>query len=354
MSYQTYDHNRNYGCRLMEFVYRGYQCLSLENELIRVMVVADKGTDIYEFLYKPRDVEFIWRSPLGLRPMPIYPPSTPRSAGPHLDYYEGGWQEMFPNCGTVSTHQGAEIGQHGEVLLLPWSYSVTKDTVDEVEIRFEVRTVRTPFLLVKHLSLTRGKAALRIREAVTNQGGQEVDFTWGHHPALGYPFLEEGCRVSVPDCSIRTIPAFTAPTSRLNPDQVSRWPNAIGRDGSPVDLSMTGNPILASNDMAFLEGITDGWFAVTNPRLKLSFAMRYPANVFKYLWYWQVYRGAIDYPFWGATYNVALEPCATLPILSDAAKKGESLKLGPGQSMAVDLVAYVSESDLIDAAASFA
>jgi hypothetical protein len=341
MAYQTYDHNRNYGCRLMEFVYRGYRCLTLENELLRVMVVADKGTDIYQFLYKPRDVEFLWRSPLGLRSPPLYPPSTPRPAGPHLDYYEGGWQEMFPNCGTASTHQGAEVGQHGEVLLLPWTYSVTKDSPQEIEVKFEVRTVRTPFHLVKHLSLTSGTPALTIRESVTNVGGQEADFTWGHHPALGPPFLEEGCHVSVPDCSIRTIPSFNARTSRLKPEQLSRWPNAIGRDGSEVDLSVTGAPSLASNDMVFLEGITDGWFAVTNPRLNLGFEMRYPANIFKYLWYWQVFRGAMDYPFWGATYNIALEPCATLPSLSEAAKKTESLKLSPGQTLTAELSASV-------------
>jgi hypothetical protein len=346
MGYQTYDHNRNYGCRLMEFVYRGYRCLTLENELLRVMVVADKGTDIYEFLYKPRDVEFIWRSPLGLRSPPLYPPSTPRPAGPHLDYYEGGWQEMFPNCGTASTHQGAEIGQHGEVLMLPWTYSITRDSPEEIEVRFEVRTVRTPFHLVKHLSLASGKASLLVRESVANVGGQAVDFTWGHHPALGQPFLEEGCRVSVPDCSIRTLPSIAAATSRLKPEQLSRWPNAIGRDGSVVDLSVSGAPGLASNDMVFLEGITDGWFAVTNPRLNLGFGMRYPANIFKYLWYWQVFRGAMDYPFWGATYNIALEPCATLPSLSDAAKSSESLRLSPGQSLTADLRATVFEGAL--------
>jgi len=119
----------------------------------------------------------------------------------------------------------------------------------------------------------------------------------------------------------------------------------MGGDGSRVDLSITGAPSLACNDMVFLEGITDGWFAVTNPRLKLSFGMRYPANVFKYLWYWQVYRGAMEYPFWGATYNIALEPCATLPVLSDAVKRGESLKLGPGQSLTAELVASVFGDD---------
>ncbi|HKG21669.1 MAG TPA: hypothetical protein VKC34_07200, partial [Blastocatellia bacterium] len=153
MSYQTYDHNRNYGCRLMEFVYEGYRCVALENEKLRVTFIADKGTDIYEFLYKPRDVDFLWRSRLGLRARAHFVPSSPRASGPHMDYYEGGWQELFPNCGALSLHQNAEVGQHGEVLLLPWRYVITRDDPEEVQVRFDVRTVRTPFHLVKTVTL---------------------------------------------------------------------------------------------------------------------------------------------------------------------------------------------------------
>src|SRR6185503_4201283 len=194
----------------------------LENEKLRVTVIADKGADIYEFLYKPRDVDFMWRSWVGLRDRAhIVPTSARAEAGAHMDYYEGGWQELFPNCGTLSLHQEAEIGQHGEVLLLPWSYTITKDEPDEIEVRFEVRTIRTPFHLVKSMSLRRNEAVLRIHERVTNESGQSVSFTWGHHPALGWPFIDESCRVDLPACRIRTIAEFAPTTSRLAPDQVS-------------------------------------------------------------------------------------------------------------------------------------
>ncbi|HYV05250.1 MAG TPA: DUF4432 family protein, partial [Blastocatellia bacterium] len=228
MSYQTYHHNRNYGCRVTEFVLEGYRCVALENEKLRVTIIADKGTDVFEFLYKPLDVDFMWRSRVGLRERAHFLPSSPRAAGLHSDYYEGGWQEMFPNCGDLSVHQGAEIGQHGEVLLLPWRYSIIKDEPDAIDVRFEVRTVRTPFLLVKTVGLRRGEAALRINERVTNEGGQPVDFTWGHHPALGWPFVEEGCLVDVPDCSIITLAEHTPPASRLKAGQTARWPLAEG------------------------------------------------------------------------------------------------------------------------------
>jgi uncharacterized protein DUF4432 len=343
MSYQTFHHNRNYGCRITEFIHEGYRCIALENEKVRVTIVADKGTDIVEFLYKPRDVDFMWRTRNGLRQRAHFLPSSPRAAGLHADYYEGGWQELFPNCGDLSIHQGAEIGQHGEVLLLPWRYAITKDEPDEIEVRFEVRTVRTPFYLVKSVGLRRNEAVLRIRELVTNEGGQEVDFTWGHHPALGWPFVDESCRVDLPDCSIMTLTEHTPTTSRLKAEQTSAWPIAEAKNGTKVDLSCIPGPDAAASDMVFLSGMNEGWFAVTNTAKKVGFAMRYPIDVFKRLWYWQVYRGGRDYPYWSATYNIALEPCTSLPVLRRAVERGEALSLGAGESREIEITASAFE-----------
>ena len=112
MSYQTYHHNRNYGCRISEPTLRGYRCVSLENEKLRVTVLADKGADIYEFLYKPRDIDFMWRTWVGLRERSHFVPTSSRAgSGAHMDFYEGGWQELFPNCGNLSLHQELDFIQ---------------------------------------------------------------------------------------------------------------------------------------------------------------------------------------------------------------------------------------------------
>jgi galactose mutarotase-like enzyme len=343
MTYQTYNHNRNYGCRITEFIHRGYRCVALENEKLRVTIIADKGADIYEFLYKPRDVDFMWRTRVGLVDRAHFIPTTAREAGAHMDYYEGGWQELFPNCGGRSLHQGAEIGQHGEVLLLPWRYTITRDDPEEIEVRFEVRTVRTPFHLVKTVALRRNESFLRLSERVTNEGGQEIDFTWGQHPALGWPFIDEHCRVDVPDCRILTFEEFTPATSRLKPNQSSDWPMAEGRDGNQVDLSRIPGPEAAAHDMVFLDRITDGWYAVTNTVSRVGFALRYPAEIFKVLWYWQVYRGGRDYPWWSSTYNISLEPCATLPVLEFAVVRGEALSLAAGETLELEMQAVAFE-----------
>ncbi|MBI3651666.1 MAG: DUF4432 family protein [Acidobacteria bacterium] len=335
-----YSH-RNYGCRIRELVYQGYRCVTLENDKLRITVVADKGSDIIEFLYKPKDMDFLWRTRQGLRPP--YLPSSLRQAGTFMDVYEGGWQELFPNCGNPSVHQGAELGQHGEVALLPWAYAITLDTPDEIAVTFSVRAVRTPFYLVKRLSLRRHEAMLRIHECVTNEGGQAVDYLWGHHPALGWPFLDEHCRIDLPACRIRTMSEYTGATSRLLADQEAAWPLAVGKDGTPVDLSIVPPPEVQSADMIFLEGLRDGWFAVTNTVERVGFAMRYPAEVFKVLWYWQVFRGGQNYPWWSATYNLALEPCVALPVLERAAQSGKALTLQAGESREIEMLAIAFE-----------
>jgi len=343
MKYQTYNHNRNYGCRITELTLAGHRAVAMENEKLRVTILADKGTDIYEFLYKPRDVDYMWRTWTGLRERAHLLPTSPRQAGPHTDFYEGGWQELFPNCGALSLHQGAEIGQHGEVLLLPWRYTITRDDVDEIEVRFDVRTIRTPFHLVKSFTLRRNESTLRIRERVTNESGQDVDFTWGHHPALGWPFVDESCRIDLPTCRIRTFSEYSPANSRLKAEQSTEWPLAESCDGNHIDISRIPGLDAEAQDMVFLEGITDGWYAVTNTTMKVGFAMRYPADVFKVLWYWQVYRGGRDYPWWSSTYNVALEPCASLPVLSKAVERGESLRLPSGESRDIELLAIAYE-----------
>src|SRR2546425_9898421 len=63
--YVPYTHERNYACRITECTFRGLRSVILENQIIRISVAADKGADIYEFLHKPTDTEFLLRTPAG-------------------------------------------------------------------------------------------------------------------------------------------------------------------------------------------------------------------------------------------------------------------------------------------------
>ncbi|MBC7334272.1 MAG: hypothetical protein H5T85_07450, partial [Actinobacteria bacterium] len=95
----SYIHNRNFGCRFKEIIENGYRSLVLENEVIRICINLDKGSDIYEFLYKPNDVDFMWKSPLEIRGNRKTPFTRNLEYGNFLDIYEGGWQDILPNIG---------------------------------------------------------------------------------------------------------------------------------------------------------------------------------------------------------------------------------------------------------------
>jgi hypothetical protein len=58
---------RNWGARVHEIAVAGVRAVVLENELLRVTVLAGLGSDVIEFCYKPRDLDATWLSPGGLR-----------------------------------------------------------------------------------------------------------------------------------------------------------------------------------------------------------------------------------------------------------------------------------------------
>ena len=63
-----YQLERNHGCRVSDaWTFRGLKTAVIENELLRVVVLIDKGADIYQFVHKPSDTDFLWRSPWGVR-----------------------------------------------------------------------------------------------------------------------------------------------------------------------------------------------------------------------------------------------------------------------------------------------
>lgn len=332
-----YTHERNFGCRLSEYVYRGLRTVTFENELLRVSVLADKGTDIYEFLYKPLDVDFMWRSPWGVRNPAAFVPTTHTAASAFLDFYEGGWQDCMPTGGNPCEYQGFSFGAHGETPTIPWEYQVLEDTPERVSVRFWVRTYRTPFLVEKEISLARGQGVLEVHEQVRNEGRVPMHLMWGQHPAFGPPFVDESCRIDLPGGRVHC--EGLAPNTRFL-EGVHPWPLAPGRDGGTIDLRQVAGVEADTSDTLRIDGLAEGWYALTNTERQVGFGMAWPLEVFPALWFWQVYGGAYGPPWYGRTYNIALEPFSTTRLtLPEAIQDGSAHLLRPGESLAARFVA---------------
>lgn len=91
----------------------------MQNDLLRLTVWVDKGTDITSILVNRKDLELMWQAPVGIRNIAQHIPTCASVLGNNLDYYEGGWHCAIPGGGPY-TDMGMEQGIHGEAALLPW------------------------------------------------------------------------------------------------------------------------------------------------------------------------------------------------------------------------------------------
>src|SRR5258708_14799488 len=334
-----------HGCRVSdEWTLRGMRAAILENELLRVLVLLDRGAEIVEFCYKPLDFDPLLRLPVELRNPARDMPSVGAGSGTFLDYYAGGWQEILPNGGGPVSYKGADYGRHDEGSLLPWSCEVLEPGPERASLRCSVRALRTPLRLQRTMTIERGRAVLFIDEQLTNEAGEALDIMWGHHVAFGLPFLQEG---AVIETSARTLlahedlPGF-APR-RLQIRQRANWPVALAADGSNMNMSIV--PPHGKGKGREISYLTDfdgpAWYSITNPDRQVVFAFQWDGSLFRYLWLWQELGYPRGFPWWGRSYAVALEPWTSYPTLGlpEAIARGTQLKLRPGQIVNTHMVA---------------
>jgi len=347
-----FHHIRNYGCRLnINYSYKGLKVAVMENEFLRISILIDKGSDIFEFLYKPKDIDFMYLSPWGIKSPSKFIPTIPSEDGNFLDFYEGGWQEIIPNFGYGVKYKGVEEGLHGESCLIPWDYSILEDSPEVISIKFMVRTYRTPFYLEKILTLKKDDPKLYISEVLKNEGYMDIDCMWTHHPTFGPPFLGNNTRISIPENKVIFI---LKPENEGKYDYIAgkstRWPKIKGYSGKVIDFSYPpseedDNQII---DEICLGELKDSWYAVTNLDKKVGFAMRWQKDIFPYLWIWRMYGKGSKLPLWWGRFNcMAIELCSSYsPIgLNEAVKNKTALRLKPQQEIKTDFFAGAFQKD---------
>jgi hypothetical protein len=334
-----YRQQRNWGARILEYEHKGMRVVFLENEKLRVGVLVDKGTDIIEFNHKPTDTDFVWLTPGGVRNPTSYLSTAPDPLATFLDYYPGGWQEIFPNGGAPSTYLG-------EVSNLPWDHHIVEDGEEAVAVRFSVRTQKTPFLLEKLLRLRSGECGIQFEETLTNESAVHLRAMWGHHIVFGRPFLEEGGRVRMPE-GTSVVPhdePIDPDGRRVRGGESYSWPVAADESGVEVDLSVLparGTP----SEIVYIRDLSEGWYEIDNPKKDLGFRVEWDVRQMPYLWFWQEFGASRFYPWYGRNYNVGLEPFSSFPTngIEEAVENGTALSIGPSETRRFSLRADVLE-----------
>jgi galactose mutarotase-like enzyme len=324
---------RWHGCRLDEFIWRGHRLIVMENELLRIGILASKGADIVEFRYKPQDLDVLWHAPQPYLPPGQQIATVNRPQGNFLDYYPGGWQEVAPNAGPATSYENAQLGQHGEVALLPWDLRVVEDSESRVEIELSVETLRTPFRLMRRMSIVSGCSVLSLQERMTNLGEQRLPYQWGHHCAFGAPFLEGGCELMLPPCDVLEPEYARGLQRRFAVNCPGKYPELELASGGLDRVDLVLPKSARCEDVLLFSELSRPECVLRNPSRKIEIRMAWDKNAFPYVWCWQVYGGSWGYPYYGRTYNLAIEPfnCPLEP-LEEAARSGTVPFLGAGAS----------------------
>jgi len=326
-------------CSIRTKEVNGWLAITLANAIIEVTIVPDKGADIFSFVDVSSGIDVLGKTPWGLRP----PGSAPRAGSADAQFlhnYEGAWQELFPNIFTPCIYNGKQIPLHGEVATLPWTMRVEQSDDDKVRIALNVRCQQVPLTLTRRMSLSAHSPELVIHETVQNISESRTPFVWGHHPLLGAPFLEEGCRINTGRCTVHTIDPYEPSTATLAPGRRSIWPNAPRIDGSIADLRKVSGPSAGIHDHVYLTDFERGWIEVENPRLGLAFGLEWDPAVFPWLINWRPFGGSHLPPLEGI-YGVAIEPRTTRLNLTAAVEGGDALWLAGGGELSTSLKAIL-------------
>lgn len=291
-----------------DWTYKGMPVIWMENDFLRIGVLAGRGGDIFEFYYKQKGLNLLLRLNRPLRNPQREFPQQRGTGNQFEDYYYGGWQVALPN-NPAFQYRGAQLGQHGEVWLLPWKHAILLDTPEKVQLKLWARPVRIPILIKRTLTLSRETPTLLVEEKLISECDTDLDIMWGQHIAFGSPFLQKGGSLDVNATKVTAEPSMPA-NRRIQSGLEFDWPMVKNTQGFDSDMRI----IFPQNgphysELAYLSGFPGQAHYTLRPEGEdFGFRVDWDGDLFKYLWLWEERYATQDAPWWGSVYAYALEP----------------------------------------------
>lgn len=307
-----------------QWFYRGYRCVVLENEMLRISVFPALGANVYSIFHKPTAYELLWRNPR------ISPAPAPFGAS-YADWWFGGWDEVFPNDGTV-TFQGEPYPNHGELWCTPWQYTVLMNSDHSVSLDLHLTTRIVPAHVRKVVSLKPGSSCLTIAYTVQNTGNQPFVSLFKSHPSFA---VSPESRVNVP-CRQVLVDPWVRGSTRFRDDSYI-WPYAPAQDGTTVDMRVVQPASACVAFSHYAVELDDGWASLTHPDKQLRLTLSFPLKTFPFLWLFGNYGG------WRDGYCLNLEPATGYPhSFLEAIRLGTLTTLAPGETWRADITLAAS------------
>ncbi|WP_371400622.1 DUF4432 family protein [Kribbella sp. NBC_00662] len=264
--------------------------LVLRSPQLEVVVLPDKGADVYSVIDRATGIDVLFKSPWGWRDPATVPPMG-ESQADWLARYPGGWQLLVPNAGPEREYDGVLRGFHGEAAVITWN-------VDE----WTATTARlSTDLATAPLHLEREFVAdgpdLEVVTLIRNTSPRTVPVMCVEHAAFGAPFLDARCRL---DTSARRIAAASGY------DKITDFA-AVPPPGALRSV------FAGLADFAAETGFAQTWVSIASPSAGFGIRMAWDSATLPHAWLWEEAGGVLGYPWFGRAYVAGVEPANVLP-----------------------------------------
>ena len=176
-------------CQIKRETRCGIETIIIENALIRAVILAGKGADLLEFIWKPLNINCLYRSDV---PMEVYKNLDLKNKRlkNHSDYTLGGWSDVLPHRGEYENIV-LEQDNGGIAATIPYKCEILSDTKDFVSIKLSAELPVFPMLVEKIFQISESEPTkLFISENVKNIGNDKMNFTWTQHALFGGDFID--------------------------------------------------------------------------------------------------------------------------------------------------------------------
>ena len=259
--------------------------------------------------------------------------------------FVGGYYEILPNAGYLSTYKGARFGLHDETPYLPWKVEFDEER-DPESLLLIVSLIKFPLKLYKRITLRDG--VIDIDERLVNKSPTAtLPFSWLHHPTFGVGIIDGNAELELPASTTIEVDSYLqSETVCLEPGYKGKWPLAMEKGGKPVDLSrFPERGTKNCDDLVYVPSIADGKFSIRNKQKGISLQASWDKDVFGSLWLWRAFGGGNAYPWFGNVYCTAVEITTSIPAtgLADQVKLGTAKWIGPNEEIRTSLKFEVNE-----------
>jgi hypothetical protein len=282
--------NPNIVPQILEITYKGLAAISLETELMKVIVVPEIGAKIVSLIYKPTHKEWLLDS--GDRPLLALGASSAFG-----DSDMSGWDECFPTINACKyplqgEYLGNPLPDHGEVWSLPWH--ATKER-DSLIVKVEGQCL--PYTFQRKMTFI-AEDIMRLEYEVTNLSDEDLAMMWTAHPQFT---VTPDMVICLPK-AIKQMICVHGGNSLLGDETLYNWPNATvaGRDKhlDRMDFSTEKD----SRKLYYAGEVPEGWSGLSCSQSTDYLLMEVAKEQVPYLGIW------VDEKDYNDRVTCALEP----------------------------------------------